>query len=149
MLAHKLKRIDALPIWQKLKASHCCRWSPVLLRGDRKVNINSCPKRYTSIMNYSVFHVLCFYVLCHKSTQALFWKSSGWAGLQAPREKKEKRRCNRRRQALLTYSSFEIRWCALYQPTQGSSQLDGKHFYWAFWEGQMPPCVYVHFLARL
>lgn len=31
---------------------------------------------------------------------SLFWKSSGWAGLQALREKKERKNCNRRHQAL-------------------------------------------------
>lgn len=43
----------------------------------------------------------------------------------------------------LTYSSFEICWCAPSQLSQDSSRLDEKHFYWAFWEGQLPLCGYV------
>ena len=47
----------------------------------------------------------------------------------------------------LTYSSFEICWCATSQPSQDSSRLDEKHFYWALWGGQLLVCVCVRVRA--
>lgn len=78
----------------------------------------------------------------HVYTVPPLWKGPGWAGPPGI-ERWEKKKLQQKTSAL-----FNIRliWNLLVcptQPSQGSSRLDEKHFYWALWEGQMPLCVCV------
>lgn len=137
-----LKRFEGL--------AHSCRGSPGLFHApcDSAVKkMNCCPKRNPSIITYFV-SLSCFmsfmskkahtHTYTHRLTQHSSAVKELWVGHRV------KRSCNRRRQALF---NIQLIWNLLVsppsQPSQDSSRLDEKHFYWAFWEGQLPPCAYI------
>lgn len=148
-------------ILKESKASCSHRWSPVLVRPGSKNKLRS---KETHIyhqlsflilrcsLSFSLFLSLFLSLHTHRHTHTvLFVLKELWVAWPAGRKSKEKRSCNRRRQGLF---NIQLIWNLLVfpvlscprpaQPSQGiRSRPDENHFYWAFWEGQLPPCVCV------
>lgn len=102
---------------------------------------------YHHLLGWS-FHVLFFRSQsAHTHTHKPVLHSKRAPGGPASRhweKKKRKEAAAEDVRLYLTYSSFEILWCAPSQPSLDSSWLDEKHFYWALWGGQLPLCAYLY-----
>lgn len=116
-----------------------------LAMSGRAFIIKRCSKINFSITNRSISLPCLISFITYKKiqTNSVFLKNLSWMGLSCGMKGMNKDALTEDVKVYLTYSSFEICWCAWSQPSLNSSWLDEKHFYWALLGGQLPLCVCV------